>query len=123
MPEPPFKTCGSCGRSWSDWRSFLLDRRVRLLGLQAAPGVADANAIVFEHRCGSTVSVLAHRLRRLLGPEEPVAGLAELYGSPGCNGNCRTIENLALCDRPCVNARDRKLTLRVAELMAVAPRG
>ena len=115
--DPPFKTCGSCGFEWSDWRSFVLDRGVRLLGLQAAPGLADANALVFEHRCGSTVSLLAFKLRSLLGVEESGAGLPELYGTATCNGHCRSIEGLALCDQPCGNARDRRLTLRVAELM------
>ncbi len=117
MTRQPFKTCGSCGAAWRDWRGFLADPGVRLLGLQAAPGVADANALVFEHRCGSTVSLLAYRLRGLLGYEEAGQELPELYGTATCNGHCRTLESLALCDRPCGNARDRRLTLHVAGLM------
>ncbi len=121
MLEQPFKTCGSCGFEWADWRSFLLDPGVRLLGLQAAPGMADANALVFEHRCGSTVSVLAYRLRGLLDVEATRGDLPDLYGTETCNGHCRTLEGLAICDRPCVNARDRRLTLRVAEMMGSRP--
>ncbi len=115
--ESAFKTCGSCGAEWPDWRGFVHDPSVRLLGLQSAPGMADANTLVFEHRCGSTVSVLAYRLRSLLGVEDGVQALPELYGTDTCHGHCRSIQGLALCDRPCSNARDRRLTLHVANLM------
>ncbi len=117
LSVPRFKTCGSCGFEWSDWRTFVLDPGVRLLGLQSAPGIADANALVFEHRCGSTVSVLAYRMRHLLGFEEDDPGLPELYGTETCRGHCRSVQDLAACDQPCSNARDRRLTLRVAGMM------
>jgi hypothetical protein len=116
VEDQPFKTCGSCSFVWTDWRSFVLDPGVRLLGFQAVPGLPDANALVFEHRCGSSVSVLASRLRHLLGPEDRGVDLPLLYGTETCHGHCRLVSDLASCDRPCSNARDRRLILRIAEM-------
>jgi hypothetical protein len=116
MTDSPFKTCGSCRTEWTGWRSFILDPGVRLLGLQAAPGLADANALVFEHRCGSSVSVLASRLRHLVGAVNHAGDLPVLYGSERCQGHCRSLSDLSSCDRPCANARDRRLTILVSEM-------
>lgn len=105
----PFQTCGSCNQRWTDWKHFLLDARVRFLGLQASPQLSEANLLVFEHRCGSSISILASRLRHLL----PVAGDEEqnrrLYGSEMCREHCNRLEDLEVCDRPCTNAYDRRL--------------
>jgi hypothetical protein len=118
MPEgrQPFQKCGSCGFEWSDWREFILDSRVRMLGFQAILNFPDANLLVFEHRCGSSVSVLAKRLRHMVPElesdrEEPI-----LFDSGTCNRFCRSIENLEACDRPCACARDRRLIRLVLQM-------
>ena len=59
----PFQTCGCCKRVWPTWDSFVLDQTVRLLGLQAVIIDPDFNVLVFEHRCGGSVSILTRRLR------------------------------------------------------------
>ena len=110
-----FKECGSCRHAWADWQSFVRDPALRLLGLQAIPGLPDANLIVFEHRCGSSVSVLALKLRHLLSEEDQAANRPVLFGTDTCSGHCRVIENLATCDQPCANARDRRLALLIAD--------
>jgi len=115
VAESNFKECGSCRRVWADWQGFVMDPAVRLLGLQAIPSLPDSNLLVFEHRCGSSVSVLAHKLRHLLSPEDQAADRALLFDTETCRGHCRVIENLATCDRPCANARDRRLALLVAD--------
>jgi hypothetical protein len=114
MSGPAFKACGSCRHAWADWRCFVLDPTLRLLGLQAIPGLPDSNLLVFEHRCGSSVSVLALRLRHLLSAEDQAADRPVLFGTETCSGHCRVIENLATCDRPCANARDRRLAVLIA---------
>jgi len=105
----PFKTCGSCRKEWEGWQDFVLDPGIRILGFQAVEGLPDANLIVFEHKCGSSISLLAKRLRHLLpGPDEE-SRLPVLFGSDVCREHCRLIEDLEACDRPCANSRDRRL--------------
>jgi hypothetical protein len=109
--DGPFQTCGSCKRAWSTWDDFVLDPGVRLLGLQAVITNPDCNLLVFEHRCGSSVSIRTRRLRHLLPDPEPTNPPVLMFGSGQCKGHCRFLEDLAACDTPCSNARDRRLIL------------
>ena len=113
-----FRACGSCGTEWMTPQDFLHDRRLLLIGLQVAAHRPEANLIVFEHACGSTVSVLTSRL----GPLDPEAGAGgdfpDRYGSEECRGLCRQLDEWSSCDRPCVNARDRRLLQSVIALKA-----
>jgi hypothetical protein len=109
--EQAFQRCGSCGRLWNRWQDFVLDPGIRLIGLQAIPGLPDANLLIFEHRCGSTTSVLAKRLRHILPESLRAQEMPNLFGSDTCNQHCRSLEDLSACDRFCVNARDRQLIL------------
>lgn len=104
-----FQACGACKRRWPTQESFLLDPAVRLLGLQAVAHDSDFNVLIFEHRCGSSISILTPRLRNLLpgpGPDEPAA---RLIGTEECRGHCRTLADLEACGAPCSGARDRML--------------
>jgi hypothetical protein len=116
----PFRSCGSCGRLWQGWEEFVLDPELRLLGLQAVPDRLDASVLVFEHRCGSSVSVLTRRLRHLL-PDAPAGDWPSLRGTEQCPGHCLSLEDLAACDRPCSNARDRDLIKVVQRLRESLP--
>lgn len=122
---PPFRTCGSCKRPWPTWQSFLLDPDVRLLGFQAVVAQPDLNLLVFEHRCGSSVSILTRRLRHLLPgyAERPPA--VTLFGTEQCQGHCRFLRDLAVCDAPCANAHDRQLALLILRIKqgAASPNG
>ncbi|MBN2358467.1 MAG: hypothetical protein JXR83_03380 [Deltaproteobacteria bacterium] len=112
----PVRTCGACGQSWQRWSDFLRDPRVRILGLQVVPDLPAANLLVFEHACGSTISVLAAKLRYLVEAPSAPADLPSLYGSDACGQECRRIENLNQCDRRCRNAVDRKLAILIDAL-------
>ncbi len=116
-PGHPVKTCGSCGRPWSSWDDFLADPQLRLLGLQAVARVPDANLLVFEHRCGSSVSLLTTRLRHLI-PEHPSDAWPSLRGTEQCRRHCLRLEDRDACDRPCMHARDRDLLALVEDLQA-----
>jgi hypothetical protein len=109
----PFRTCGSCQHAWESWSDFVLDGRLRLLGLQASIEWPHANLFIFEHACGSTVSVLATRLRHLLGKPAPDPSPHWFFGSEDCRRHCTNVQDMTNCDRPCANARDR----RVLELL------
>jgi hypothetical protein len=61
MTEDPvapdrFRTCGSCRRHWPTAAAFLDDAAVTVVGLQVAQHLPEANLIVFEHSCGSSVA-------------------------------------------------------------------
>ena len=119
-PSPvghPVKVCGSCGRPWRSWDDFLGDPQLRLLGLQAVARVPDANLLVFEHRCGSSVSLLTKRLRHLI-PEHPADAWPSLRGTDQCRRHCLSLEDHEACDRPCRHARDRDLLALVEDLVA-----
>jgi len=112
----PFQICGSCRRPWQTWEDFVLDPKVRLLGLQAAVTLPDVSLLVFEHSCGSSVSILTKRLRHLLPDPGPGASYPSLRGTEQCGGHCLLLEDLAACDKPCSNARDRDLIKLVQRL-------
>ena len=113
-----FQICGSCKSEWSTWDSFVLDPAVRLLGLQAFIEQPDVNLLVFEHGCGSTVSILSRRLRHLLPEPEPGDPDVRLMGTDQCRGHCLRLEDLEACEAPCSNARDRKLIQLVQRMKA-----
>jgi hypothetical protein len=114
MDDDAFVTCGSCRRQWATWDDFLHDPRVHLLGLQAVLSLPDANLLVFEHACGSSVSVLTRRLAHLL-PERHGPPLPSLRGTEECPGHCFSLADIAACDQPCSNARERELIRIIQE--------
>jgi len=111
-----FQICGACKQAWPTWESFVRDTEVRLRGLQAVPNDPDLNVLVFEHRCGSSISVLTPRLRHLLPEPEPGEPRVRLLGTEQCRGHCRHLEDLEACDAPCSSARDRKLILLIQRM-------
>jgi len=116
----PFQTCGACKRTWPTCDTFVLDPDVRLLGLQAVITHPDFNVMVFEHICGSSVSILTPRLRHLLPEPEPGEATVRLLGTEECRGHCRLLEDLEACDAPCSNARDRELILLIRRIKNAA---
>jgi hypothetical protein len=118
----PFQICGACKREWPTWDAFVQDPGVRLLGLQSVPSHPGFNLLVFEDSCGSSMSVLARRLRHLLPPPATDAPLPVLFGGEHCRGHCRSLEDLEACDAPCENNRDRALILLIQVLKNAAAR-
>lgn len=116
--EGPFRTCGSCREGWSSAEAFLEDARLRVVGLQVAEHLPEANLLIFEHACGSSVSVRAARLRFLLPDPAEGGGLPSLFDSEQCQGLCKRLDEWKVCDRPCANARDRRLLQLVLRIKA-----
>jgi hypothetical protein len=112
----PFQICGSCRSAWPTWERFVLDPAVRLLGLQSEIARPDFNLLVFEHGCGSSISILARRLRHLLPEAGPGQPSVRLMGTDQCRGHCLRLEDLDACDGLCGNARDRELILQVQRM-------
>ncbi len=119
-PEGLFQVCGSCRFTWPSWDQFVRDPAVRLLGFQAVASNPDINLLIFEHDCGSTVSILSRRLRHLLPAPPPDAPTERLIGTDECRGHCRLLEDLEACNAKCSNARDRQLILLVQRIKTEA---
>lgn len=115
--EHAFKVCGACRAQWPSWEAFIGDADVRLLGLQAVLGLADASLLVFEHRCGSSVSVLTRRLRHLL-PLDGSEAWPSLRFTEQCPGHCYSLPDHLQCDQHCLHARDRRLLALIEGLAA-----
>jgi hypothetical protein len=111
--DRPFVACGACRLEWPSWDTFVADPGVRLLGLQAILSRPDANLLVFEHRCGSSVSVLSSRVRHLV-PSARGTPHVSLRGTDRCPGHCLSLVDHDLCDEPCANAVDRRM-IRIVE--------
>ena len=112
MKGEPFRRCRICDVQWSDWREFILDPSIQVLGLQAVPAFPQANVLVFVHGgCGGSISTMTSRLQALL----ELAGPEQASGKERCDGCYRDLAELSACDRPCIIARDRRLTLLVVE--------
>jgi hypothetical protein len=114
--EAAFHKCGSCKKAWETWQKFIFDPEVRLLGFQGSDRYPDTNLLVFEHRCGTSISVLAKRLRHILPQDKQKLELPILYASESCNQYCNKLENLKVCDKACINARDRQLIMMILEM-------
>ena len=111
MGERPFRVCRVCGQSWSNWRDFLLDPLVRVVGLQAVPMAPEVSVLVFGHGGCGGLSVRTSVLRELM--DEP--GSVDNQSEP-CEGCFRDLDELARCNKPCVVAADRNLTLKVLKM-------
>lgn len=117
-----FKSCGSCGRGWRRWGDFVLDPAIRLLGLQAAPDRTDVNLLVFEHDCGTSISILTRRLAGLLPERGDSPYPASLRNTERCERHCLVLGDFEACSAPCINAKDREL-LRLIVRMRREARG
>jgi hypothetical protein len=116
----PFQVCGSCRDAWPTEDSFVLDPNVRLLGLQSDLTHPDINLLVFEHGCGSSISILSKRLRHLLPEPRPGDPAVRLMGTDQCRRHCLVLGDMEACDAPCSNARDRELMLLVRRMKKAA---
>jgi len=113
-----FKVCGSCRHTWRTWEDFVADPEVRLLGLQSSDTVPAATVLVFEHWCGTSVSILTRRLHHLV-PDHPAVDWPSLRDSDECPGHCLDTADRAPCNQRCRHSLDRDiLALIVAHRMA-----
>lgn len=94
----------------------MLDPELRLLGLQAVPSQPDANVLVFDHCCGTSISLLVRRVRHLLPNAEEETLPPVQLGLEECRRHCQELEDFVACERPCPKARDRRLVQVILQL-------
>ena len=112
----PFRHCGSCLREWASWHDFVVDPEIRLLGLQAVPNLPDGNLLVFDHACGTSISLPVRRVRRHLPVQEEEEPPPVTLGLQECRRHCPDLDDLVVCERPCPKARDRRIVQRILRL-------
>jgi len=117
-----FKVCGSCRRAWPTWEAFVTDPEVRLLGLQSRASLPDATVLVFEHWCGSSVSILTGRLHHLVS-HHPAAKWPSLRDTDACPGHCLDFNDHRRCVERCRHTLDREILALATALQATRKYG
>jgi len=112
----PFRLCGCCRQAWATWQDFVLDPELRLLGLQAVPSEPDGNVLVFDHCCGTSISLLVRCVRPHLPGVDEEALTPVRLGYDECRRHCQQLEDFVACDRPCPKARDRRIVQAILQL-------
>ncbi|MFZ5761082.1 MAG: hypothetical protein ACOY32_15820 [Thermodesulfobacteriota bacterium] len=106
MENEIFKTCPSCGMAWADWSLFLADPATSLIGYQAFWGDLLEGLFLFNHRCGTTMSISVGDLRHLYsGP----VGQRRLAGTDACAGMCLHTMDIRPCPTDCECAYIREI--------------
>ncbi|MBW2527864.1 MAG: hypothetical protein JRI23_27025 [Deltaproteobacteria bacterium] len=96
--EPSFKTCSSCGHRWPTRQSFLDDPEIVMIGYQSFMPDPELGMFMFNHACGTTLTLQAIQLADLVDgpiygsrwarpPQEPESCLADQVDHP-CPTSC-----------------------------------
>jgi hypothetical protein len=73
------------------------------------PNLPDGNLLVFDHACGTSISVPVRRVRRHLPDLEEEALPSARLSLEECRRHCPDLDDLVACERACVKARDRRI--------------
>ncbi|MFZ2655821.1 MAG: hypothetical protein WAX69_12900 [Victivallales bacterium] len=103
---PLFKKCSGCGASWSDRSLFLSDPKVSLVGYQVHFQDLELGLFLFNHECGSTISIEAKNFTDLY--KGPVFK-DKKTGTGQCGGLCLHSEELSPCPARCECAYVREV--------------
>ena len=93
-----FKSCKICHHVWPDQESFLSDPDVTLVGYQVNFVSLEEGLFLFNHSCGTTMSLWASEFMNL--SDGPIAA-ERLTDSEHCLGRCPNKEDLEPCDGRC----------------------
>lgn len=107
MPQPvSFKICSLCGFVWRGRTSFLSDPSLHLVGYQVHFEELSAGLFLFNHSCGTTLSVQAKEFQDLCGG--PMFS-ERLTGTEECQGSCLHEDDLRPCPAKCECAYVREV--------------
>jgi hypothetical protein len=101
-----FKTCSSCYYPWVTRTDFLTDNDITLVGYQANFDELAAGLFLFNHGCGTTVSLPVSDFKNLY--KGPVFR-ERLTGTDECPGYCLRKNKLDLCPAKCACAFVREI--------------
>jgi len=107
MPQfVAFKTCSQCGFVWRGRTSFLSDPTLNLIGYQVHFEELSAGLFLFNHNCGTTLSVQAKEFRDFYGG---AIFTERLMGTEQCQGSCLRQDDLRPCPEKCECAYVREV--------------
>ncbi len=98
MMSDAFKKCSNCGVEWQTREDFIHDEEVILLGYQPNFVMLSKGLFLFNHKCGSTISVRVHFFADLY--QGPMFDNS-LTGSSECLGYCLHQNELRPCLAEC----------------------
>ena len=101
-----FKKCSVCKKVWVTRDDFLYDTEVSIVGYQVHFDELTEGLFLFNHSCGSTISLMAGAFRDLYdGPMFQ----ARMTGSDDCPGYCISKSELRPCPAKCECAYVREI--------------
>jgi len=101
-----FKICSRCGFVWTGRAPFLGDPTLHLIGYQVHFEELSAGLFLFNHNCGTTLSVPAIEFQDLYaGP----MFTERLTGTEGCQESCLHDDDLRPCPAKCECAYVREV--------------
>jgi hypothetical protein len=112
MAMKNFKSCKVCDFSWQDRNGFLSDPGIEIIGYQVDLLGKKDGFFLFNHKCGTTLSV-------------PVSVFGDLYDGPKykniltdseqCQGHCLDENDLSHCGTECKFAFGREIIQVIRE--------
>lgn len=106
LQSTSFKTCSRCRFVWAGRTSFLSDPALHLVGYQVHFEEHTAGLFLFNHSCGTTLSVQAGEFQDLYdGP----MFTERLTGTEECQGFCLHEDDLSPCFAKCECAYVREV--------------
>ncbi|MGO9613039.1 MAG: hypothetical protein ACLPX5_08390 [Dissulfurispiraceae bacterium] len=101
-----FKTCSKCGFVWPERGPFLSDPHLRIIGYQVDFEELMAGLFLFNHICGTTLSIKAGDFQDLYdGP----LFTERLTGSETCGDYCLHKNDLRPCPTKCEGTYVRQI--------------
>ncbi|MBU0909257.1 MAG: hypothetical protein KKA54_05745 [Proteobacteria bacterium] len=96
--EQIFKQCPACRTTWFDYTDFLADPCLQLIGYQALFENLTKGLFLFNHSCGTTMSITVEALQHLYsGP----VYTERVIGSKKCPGLCLVKKETGPCPAEC----------------------
>ena len=101
-----FKQCPACRTTWDDYTDFLADPCLQLIGYQVLFENLSNGLFLFNHSCGTTLSINVEALQHLY--DGPVYGQRET-GKEKCPGLCFIKNETGPCAAQCDCASVRSI--------------
>jgi hypothetical protein len=93
-----FKRCPSCGYEWKTRERFMKDPALRIIGYQVSFVYLEEGIFLFNHRCGTSLGVIAGAFRDLY--DGPIFS-ERLTGTDECPQYCLLRDELRPCPAKC----------------------